>query len=87
MAASQGSRFIPVMLFICLAANQQRQQAFRATLLMKVINLLLVMVIDKRFYRCNRGVNSATTHQGRQSACQPSSQTPWPQKTTSLRDR
>ena len=85
MAASQGSGFIPVMLFICLAANQQRQQAFRATLRTKVINLLLVMVIDKRFDRCNRGVNSATTHQGRQCACQPSSQTPGSQKTTSLR--
>ena len=75
------------MLFIGLAAHQQRQQAFRATLRTKVINLLLVMVIDKRFDRCNRGVNSATTHQGRQCACQPSRQTPGSQKSTSQRDR
>ena len=51
---------------------------------MNVINLLLVMLIDKCLDRCNCGVNSATTCQGWQCACEPSGQTPWPQKATSL---
>lgn len=85
MAACQGRRLIPVMLLICLAANQQRQQAFRAAVHMDVINLLLVMVIDKGLDRCNRGVNSRATNQGWQCARQPSGQTPWPQKATALR--
>lgn len=84
MAACQGRRFIPVMLLIGLATNQQRQQAFRAAVHMDVINLLLVMVIDKGLDRCNRGVNSRATDQGWQCASQPSGQTPWPQKATAL---
>ncbi len=84
MAACQGRRFIPVMLLIGLAANQQRQQTFRAAVHMDVINLLLVMVIDKGLDRCNRGVNSRATDQGWQCARQPSGQTPWHQKATAL---
>ena len=84
MAASQGRSLIPVMLFICLTANQQRQQALRGAVRVNVINLLLVMVIDKGLDRCNRGVNSRATNQGWQCARQPSGQTPWPQKATAL---
>ena len=49
------------MLFICLASEQQRQQAFGATVRMDVVNLLLVMVIDKGLDRRNRGVNGRST--------------------------
>ena len=52
---------IPVMLLIRLAPDQKRQQTFRSTPLMKVVNLLLVMVIDKGLDRRNRGVNGRST--------------------------
>ena len=75
------------MLFICLTAHQQRPQAIGAAMHVNMVNLLLVMVIDKGLDRSNRRINSETTSQGWQCTCQPSSQPPWAQQTTSLRGR
>ena len=85
MVTRQCGRFVPMVLLICLATHQKRQQSFGATLPMKVVNLLLVMAIDKGLYRRNRGVNRTATHQGGQCTGQPASPTPWPQEATSLR--
>ena len=76
----QSGRLITVVLLIRLALEQKFKQAVRATMSQQMINLLLVMVIDKSFHRCDRGINSLRAKQSRQSACQPPRQAPWPQK-------
>jgi hypothetical protein len=43
---------------------------------MKVIDLLLVMMVYKRLYCSDRGVDRTPTKQGWQRACQPSRQAP-----------
>lgn len=74
-----------MMLLICLALHQQRQQTLGSTAGLEVVDLLLVMVVHKGLHRRNRGVNRAPTKQGRQSTRQPTGQTPGPQEPTSLR--
>lgn len=50
---------------------------------LQMIDLLLVVLINKCFYRCDRCINGMRAKQSRQSACQPTRQAPWPQKSTS----
>lgn len=52
-------------------------------MLHQMINLLLVMPVDKSFYRCDRCINGMRTKQSRQSTGQPTRQAPWPQKSAS----
>lgn len=52
-------------------------------MLHQMVDLLLVMLIDKSFYRCDRCINGLRAKQSRQSACQPTCQAPWAQKSAS----
>lgn len=60
-----------MVLLIGLASDQQRQQTFRPAKRLEVVDLLLVMLVHKSFYRSNRPINSPTAKQGWQCACQP----------------
>jgi hypothetical protein len=57
--ASQRRRLIAMVLLVSLASLQKRQQTRRAIHLMKVVNLLLVMLVNESLYCRNRGVNRA----------------------------
>jgi hypothetical protein len=60
-----------MMLLIGLASNQKRQQTFGTTKRLEMVYLLLVMLIDKRLYRCNRSINGAPAEYGGYGTCQP----------------
>ena len=74
----QSCRLITVVLLIRLALEQKFKQPIRATMPLQMIDLLLVMSVDKSFYRFDRGINGMRAKQSRQSACQPTRQAPWP---------
>ena len=48
-----------MVLLVSLAPLQKRQQTRRAIHLMKVVNLLLVVLVNESLYCRNRGVNRA----------------------------
>ncbi len=59
MFASQRRRLIAMVLLVGLAPLQKGQQTRRAIHLMKVVDLLLVVLVNESFYCRNRGVNRA----------------------------
>ena len=59
MLACQGGGFVAVVLFIGLAAQQQGQQVFGATVLTQVVNLLLVVHIHKGLHSGDGAVDGA----------------------------
>lgn len=62
-----------MMLLIGLESAQKWQQSFWATKLLKVIYLMLVVLVNKSFYRRNRSINGASAKHCGQSTCEPSS--------------
>jgi hypothetical protein len=64
--ASQGGGFIAVVLFISLTAQEQWQQAFGAAVLSQVVDLLLVMHIDKGLDGSDGAVHRMATEQCRE---------------------
>ena len=76
-----------MMLFIGLALEQQVQQRGRPAVFAQVIDLLLIVMIDKGLDGGNRGVHRAGSGQGGERACQPSRQAPGPEQATALRGR
>jgi hypothetical protein len=65
VVASQRRRLVAVVLLVGLAPQQKRQQTWRALHLMKMVDLLLVMLVNEGLNRRNRGVNRSTSKKGR----------------------
>jgi hypothetical protein len=82
MVARQGGGFVAVVLFVGLAALQQRQQTFGAAVLSQVVDLLLVMHIHKGLDGCDGAVYRALAEQRGQHSGQPTSHAPGHQQAT-----
>jgi hypothetical protein len=82
--ARQGSGFVSVVALIVLATLQQRQQTLGPAVLLQVGDLLLVVLINKGFYRSDGGVHRTSSEQGGQCAGQPTCQPPRTEQTAAL---
>ena len=64
----QSNLFVAVFAFVLLAFAQQSQQGCVFRLILQFVNLVLVMLVDKGFNRCNGGVHGARAKQCGQGA-------------------